>query len=210
MRREELSNIHQLHKRLTGAANSSIEIIIAWSELLQMRKRLFVRNWIRRLLRYLCIPVGFFLVVVPLYSLMIRQTIQAQSSSAMEKLAIGTTQLERCLSNIRSTTNKLFSETEYTLLASSYDNSILGDYQTLTRASKSLQDKTYDSSVITYSYITFERNGIILDDRSTYTILAHISGKIRMNFIKILPGDKVTVELTPYDLNRGRITYRFK
>ena len=43
--------MHQLHKRLTGAANSSIEIIIAWSELLQMRKRLFVRNWIRRLLR---------------------------------------------------------------------------------------------------------------------------------------------------------------
>ncbi len=56
----------------------------------------------------------------------------------------------------------------YTLLASSYDNSILGDYQTLTRASKSLQDKTYDSSVITYSYIIFERNGIILDDRSAY------------------------------------------
>ena len=43
-----------------------------------------------------------------------------------------------------------------------------------------------------------------------HDILAHISGKIRMNFIKILPGDKVTVELTPYDLNRGRITYRFK
>ena len=43
-----------------------------------------------------------------------------------------------------------------------------------------------------------------------HEILAHISGKIRMNFIKILPGDKVTVELTPYDLNRGPITYRFK
>ena len=43
-----------------------------------------------------------------------------------------------------------------------------------------------------------------------HTILAHISGKIRTNFIKILPGDKVTVELTPYDLNRGRITYRYK
>ena len=41
-------------------------------------------------------------------------------------------------------------------------------------------------------------------------ILAHVSGKIRMNFIRILPGDKVTVELSPYDLNRGRITYRFK
>lgn len=43
-----------------------------------------------------------------------------------------------------------------------------------------------------------------------HVILAHISGKIRMNFIKILPGDRVTVELTPYDLNRGRINYRFK
>ena len=43
-----------------------------------------------------------------------------------------------------------------------------------------------------------------------HVILAHISGKIRMNFIKILPGDKVTVELTPYALNRGRITYRYK
>ena len=43
-----------------------------------------------------------------------------------------------------------------------------------------------------------------------HVILAHISGKIRMNLIKILPGDRVTVELTPYDLSRGRITYRFK
>jgi translation initiation factor IF-1 len=45
---------------------------------------------------------------------------------------------------------------------------------------------------------------------SGHTILAHISGKMRMNFIRILPGDKVTVELSPYDLTRGRITYRFK
>ena len=43
-----------------------------------------------------------------------------------------------------------------------------------------------------------------------HEILAHVSGKIRMNFIRILPGDKVTIELTPYDLTRGRITYRFK
>jgi len=41
-------------------------------------------------------------------------------------------------------------------------------------------------------------------------ILAHVSGKIRMHYIRILPGDKVTVELSPYDLTRGRITYRFK
>lgn len=43
-----------------------------------------------------------------------------------------------------------------------------------------------------------------------HNVLAHISGKIRMHFIKILPGDKVIVELSPYDLTRGRITYRFR
>ncbi|HHZ17361.1 MAG: translation initiation factor IF-1 [Peptococcia bacterium] len=43
-----------------------------------------------------------------------------------------------------------------------------------------------------------------------HQILAHVSGKIRMHFIRILPGDRVTVELSPYDLTRGRITYRFK
>ena len=45
---------------------------------------------------------------------------------------------------------------------------------------------------------------------SGHKVLAHVSGKMRMHFIKILPGDKVTVELSPYDLTRGRITYRFK
>ncbi|HDL17661.1 MAG TPA: translation initiation factor IF-1 [Bacteroidetes bacterium] len=43
-----------------------------------------------------------------------------------------------------------------------------------------------------------------------YKVLAHISGKMRMHFIKILPGDKVTIELSPYDLTRGRIIYRYK
>ena len=45
---------------------------------------------------------------------------------------------------------------------------------------------------------------------NVHEILAHISGKLRMNYIKILPGDKVKVELSPYDLNRGRITWRAK
>ncbi|HAH97612.1 MAG TPA: translation initiation factor IF-1 [Firmicutes bacterium] len=43
-----------------------------------------------------------------------------------------------------------------------------------------------------------------------HRVLAHISGKVRMNFIKILPGDRVTVELSAYDLSRGRITYRLR
>jgi len=43
-----------------------------------------------------------------------------------------------------------------------------------------------------------------------HQVLAHISGKLRMNYIRILPGDRVTVEISPYDLTRGRITYRHK
>ncbi|MFH0975522.1 MAG: translation initiation factor IF-1 [Spirochaetota bacterium] len=47
-------------------------------------------------------------------------------------------------------------------------------------------------------------------DTNNAIVLAHISGKMRMHYIRILPGDKVTVELSPYDLTRGRITYRSK
>jgi translation initiation factor IF-1 len=49
---------------------------------------------------------------------------------------------------------------------------------------------------------------VVLENQ--HKVLAHISGKMRMHFIKILPGDRVTVELSPYDLHRGRITYRYK
>lgn len=45
---------------------------------------------------------------------------------------------------------------------------------------------------------------------NSHVVLAHISGKMRMHYIRILPGDKVTVELSPYDLTRGRITFRHK
>jgi len=50
---------------------------------------------------------------------------------------------------------------------------------------------------------------VAIDDNK-HEVLAHISGKMRKHFIRILPGDKVQVELSPYDLNRGRITYRYK
>ena len=65
-----------------------------------------------------------------------------------------------------------------------------------------------------------EVEGVVVEDlpnamfkvklENDHIVLAHVSGKMRMNFIRILPGDRVTLELTPYDLNRGRITYRFK
>ena len=66
----------------------------------------------------------------------------------------------------------------------------------------------------------FEAEGVVLETlpnamfrvelSNKHVILAHISGKMRKHFIRILPGDKVLVELTPYDLTRGRIIYRYK
>ena len=54
-------------------------------------------------------------------------------------------------------------------------------------------------------------NGMFrVDLANDHRVLAHVSGKIRLHFIRVLPGDKVLVELSPYDLSRGRITYRFK
>ena len=67
---------------------------------------------------------------------------------------------------------------------------------------------------------SIEQDGVIIEALSNamfrvelengHKVLAHISGKMRMHYIRILPGDKVQVELTPYDLERGRITYRYK
>ena len=65
-----------------------------------------------------------------------------------------------------------------------------------------------------------EVEGIVLESQTNamfkvelqnkHTILAHVSGKLRMNYIRIVPGDKVTVEMSPYDLTKGRITWRSK
>ena len=67
---------------------------------------------------------------------------------------------------------------------------------------------------------SFEKDGVVLealpntlfrvklDDESV--VLCHLSGKMRMNFIKILPGDRVKIEMTPYDLTKGRIMFRYK
>ena len=67
---------------------------------------------------------------------------------------------------------------------------------------------------------TIEMEGEILENlpnatfkvklENGHVVLGYISGKMRMNYIRILPGDKVTVEMTPYDLSKGRITFRFK
>ena len=85
--------------------------------------------------------------------------------------------------------------------------------------SLSLNDQTSEGALLTKEDV-IELEGTVLEAlpnamfrvelENGHKILAHISGKMRMHYIKILPGDKVTVELSIYDLGRGRITYRFK
>lgn len=81
-------------------------------------------------------------------------------------------------------------------------------------------EQSYDKKRKLMSKDVIEMEGTILESmpnamfrvklENDHEILAHISGKIRKNFIRILPGDKVKVEMTPYDLSRGRITFRLK
>ncbi|HIZ89434.1 MAG: translation initiation factor IF-1 [Candidatus Mucispirillum faecigallinarum] len=72
----------------------------------------------------------------------------------------------------------------------------------------SKKDDVIETSGVVVEALPNAQFKVTLDNQ--HTILAHLSGKMRMNFIRILPGDKVTVELSPYDLTKGRITYRQK
>lgn len=72
----------------------------------------------------------------------------------------------------------------------------------------SKKDDVIETSCIVAEALPNAQFKVTLENQ--HTILAHLSGKMRMNFIRILPGDKVTVELSPYDLTKGRITYRQK
>jgi len=82
--------------------------------------------------------------------------------------------------------------------------------------------KEQNTEHIEKSKTVYERSGVVveklpnatfrvkIDDTDGHLVLAHVSGKMRKNYIKMVIGDKVKVEVTPYDLYRGRITYRFK
>ena len=68
-----------------------------------------------------------------------------------------------------------------------------------------------DAIVLEGTVLEAQKNAMFrIELENGHKVLAHISGKMRMHYIRILPGDRVQVELTPYDLTRGRITYRYK
>ncbi len=93
------------------------------------------------------------------------------------------------------------------------------NYEDTSHIRKKMQSKAREENILAKDDV-IEIEGIVVDALPNamfnvdigngHTILAHISGKLRMNFIKILPGDKVTVQMSPYDLTQGRITWRSK
>jgi len=76
--------------------------------------------------------------------------------------------------------------------------------------SKSYQENVYKAGLPVIIFSTRGLHEIRVELENGHEVLAHISGKMRKHFIRILPGDKVLVELSPYDLTRGRIVYRYK
>ena len=87
----------------------------------------------------------------------------------------------------------------------------LGKCQKLLKRSMTLTKSKEDAIVMEGTVVEPLPNAMFrVELENGHKVLAHISGKMRMHYIRILPGDKVQVELTPYDLERGRITYRYK
>lgn len=88
------------------------------------------------------------------------------------------------------------------------------------KSKRKTRDKAANGSSPQKDEKTLELEGVVLETlpnasfkvelENKHQILAHISGRLRQNYIRILPGDKVSVEISPYDLNKGRITYRYK
>lgn len=90
----------------------------------------------------------------------------------------------------------------------------------MSRKKRSNSDKGANGSFQQKEQDIYEVEGVVLETlpnatfkvelENKYQILAHISGRLRQNYIRILPGDKVLVEISPYDLSRGRVVYRYK
>lgn len=129
----------------------------------RMRSKWIIRIWLGRLTRYLVVPLVFCVILFPLYGLMHQQTEKAQLTDAAEQLATAVSTFEGYLSDLRFTTNKLFNDDSYKLLAVSDDDSLMGDYMTSFNASTLLQDLTYSMSYTAYSYVTFARNHFVID-----------------------------------------------
>ena len=133
-----------------------------------LRNKLLFRIWLSKLLQYLLIPTALCLVLLPLYDILHQQTIKAQLTDASEQLASSVSILDGYLYSVRFVTNKLFHEDAFVKLAASTDERILNDSQTPLTASHLLEELTYSMSPVSYSYVTFARNQIVIDGCRAY------------------------------------------
>lgn len=127
-----------------------------------MRSKLLIHIWLRRLVRYLAIPLAFCAVLIPLYGIMLQQTEKAQMADISEQLSTAVNTFEGYLSDLRFTTNRLFNDDVFNRLAASDDNDLIGDYRTSYEASSLLSDLTYSMSYVAFSYVTFTRNQFVV------------------------------------------------
>ena len=133
-----------------------------------MRKKLILHIWISRLGKYLLLPTALCIILFPLYNIFRQQTVKAQLSDAAEQLAASVSVLEGYLYDVRFVTNKLFHDSDFNILAASRDDDLWADDTTVQNASKMLEDLTYSLSPVGYSYVTFGRNHLVVDDCRTY------------------------------------------
>lgn len=134
-----------------------------------MRKKLILRLWISRLGKYLLLPTALCIILFPLYSILHQQTVKAQLSDTAEQLAASVSVFEGYLYDVRFVTNKLFHDSDFTILAASRDDDLWADDTTVQNASKMLEDLTYSLTPVGYSYVTFGRNHLVIDDCRVYT-----------------------------------------
>lgn len=133
-----------------------------------MRKKLILHLWISRLGKYLLLPTALCIILFPLYSILHQQTVKAQLSDTAEQLAASVSVFEGYLYDVRFVTNKLFHDSDFTILAASRDDDLWADDTTVQNASKLLEDLTYSLSPVGYSYVTFGRNHLVIDDCRAY------------------------------------------
>lgn len=133
-----------------------------------MRNKFLLKTWLSRLVQYLIIPTVLCVILLPLYNILHQQTIKAELTDASEQLASSVSSFEGYIYDIRYVTNKLFHDSSFNLLAVSGDDSLLWDEATGTTASRLLEDLTYSLSPVAYSYVTFARNSVVIDNCRAY------------------------------------------
>ncbi len=120
--------------------------------------------WLSRLGQYLLIPIALCVILLPLYGILHQQTVKAQTADATEQLSTSVTAFENYLYDIRFVTNKIFNDSSFNILSTSSNEDLRSHAVTAIRASHLLEDLMYSMSSVSYCYVTFAENQLVIDD----------------------------------------------